>query len=1037
MTNRKILVGTLALLSLLIACGDDDDEPSKDAGADASDDASRADSGGAEAGKGGKGGQAGAGQGGAGGEGGSGGDSGEGGAGGEGGSGAGTYNIKGQVSGLTGTGLVLQNNGGDDLTVDAAGEFTFAAKLDEAEDYAVTVKTQPHEPTQACTVAMGSGKVETEDVTNVAITCATNKYTIGGTLTGLAGTGLKLKNNAGDENTPTGATFTFGTSLDSGATYNVTISAQPSGQTCGVASATGSVGGANVESVAVTCYVNPGLVVEPGFSGAVASWAPTGATTYTLKATTDAACDLTTMSCPNGVQTASAASPAAIGPLANDTVWYVQLIASHPGGVTAFSNKTATRPTKPKIDNSINVLATSNGVTYAGGAFTRFSVHTGSAVPVHKATGYPSELPNFPIIEGNVFGLAADGTGGYYVGGTFTNGLAHIKADGTIDTAWAPVVTGGIVNTIAVNNGTVYVAGSFTNIGGQNRAGLAAIAAADGAVSMTWNPNPTPANSVSTIAFWNSFVVLGGSFTNIAATAQSFIAMVDGTSGAIRSGWNPTPDGVVPAIAVNGDTVYVGGEFQNIGMQPRSRVAALNATGTDAAKAIAAFNPSANNAVYQLAYANNTVYVAGLLTSVGSTPAARSGIAAFNAADGAIKDWNPSIAPVTSVTTLTASADTVYIGGTFTSVNGTARNSAAAIDGTGPGTLTAWDPNPDGVPENYAFVGNSVVIGGQQRGIRGIVRNHLAAFDASGNLTTWNPGADNDVYALALSGSTIYVAGEFATLGGMPRDFVGAVDTAGGLSAWNPDADGPVFALAVTGDAVYMGGSFDGFGPVPSAHAKLAAFSLAAGSSVGAPLAWNPSANSVVRAIAVSGTNVYVGGDFTQLNSTARNHIGALTVSSATLVASWDPNITGTTVNALAATSDTLYAGGVFTTVGATARTNFVALSTAAPAVLGGLDVNSNGPVYSLLLANSLLYIGGDFTTVAAGPPVNRNHFAAYGALTTAPALEVGTDYIRNFDLAVRALSPGANGVIYAGGDFTVLGGVFTSGFGVIVPGQP
>jgi len=1019
MTNRKILVGTLALLSLLIACGDDD-EPSKDGGADAS----RSDSGGSDAGKGGTGAK-----GGAGGQGGEGGDSGAG------GDGAGTYNIKGQVSGLTGMGLVLQNNGADDLTVDAAGEFVFAAKLDEGADYAVTVKTQPHDPTQACTVAMGSGKVGTEDVTNVAITCATNKYTIGGTLTGLSGTGLKLKNNAGDEITPSGATFTFGTSLDSGAPYDVTISAQPSGQTCGVASATGSVGGANVESVAVTCYVNPGLVVEPEFAGAFATWAPTGATSYTLKATTDAACDLTTMSCPNGIQTASAVSPAAIGPLMNETVWYFQLIANHPGGVTAVSNKTATRPTKPKIDNSINVLATSNGVTYAGGAFTRFSVHSGGAVPVQKATGFPSELPNFPIVEGNVFGLAADGTGGYYIGGTFTNGLAHIKADGTLDTAWAPMVTGGIVNTIAVNNGTVYVAGSFTNIAGQNRAGLAAIAAADGAVSMTWNPNPTPANSVNAIAFWNNFVVLGGSFTNIAMTAQSFIAMVDGTSGLIRSGWNPTPDGVVPAVAVNGDTIYVGGEFQTIGMQPRDRVAALNATGTDAAKAIAAFNPSANNSVYQLAYANNTVYVAGLLTSVGSTPTARSGVAAFNAADGAIKDWNPSIVPITSVTTLAASADTVYIGGTFTSINDTPRNNAAAVDGT-TGALTAWDPNPDGVPENYAFVGDSVVIGGQQRGIRGIVRNHLAAFDAIGNLMDWNPGADNDVYALALSGSTIYVAGEFGTLGGMPRDFVGALDTAGVLSPWDPDADGPVFALAVTGDAVYMGGSFDGFGPTPSAHSKLAAFSLAAGTSVGAPLAWNPSANSVVRAIAVSGANVYVGGEFTQLNSTARNHIGALTVSSATLVANWDPNITGTTVNALAATSAAVYAGGVFTTVGATARTNFVALSTDAPAVLGGLDVNPNGPVYSLLLANNLLYIGGDFTTVGAAPPINRDHFAAYGALTTAPALEVGTDYIVNFDLAVRALSPGPNGVIYAGGDFSALG-AFASGFAAIVPGQP
>jgi hypothetical protein len=1031
MTKLKILVGTLAVLSLLIGCGDDDEPMSKDGGADASDDASRSDSGETQAGRGGTGGKAGAG-------GRAGGSGGSGGAGGSAGEGAGMYSVKGQVSGLSGMGLVLQNNGGDDLTVDAAGEFTFATKLDEGADYAVTVKTQPHDPAQACTVAMGSGKVGTDDVTDVAITCATSKYTIGGTLTGLSGTGLKLKNNGGDEITPSGATFTFGTSLDSGATYDVTISAQPSGQTCGVASATGSVGGANVESVAVTCYVNPGLVVEPGFAGAIATWAPTGATSYTLKATTDGACDLTTMSCPNGKQVASAASPATINALTNDTVWYFQLIATHPGGVTAVSNKTATRPTAPKFDNSVNVLATSNSVTYAGGAFTRLSVHTGAAVPVQKATGVPSELPNFPIIDGNVFGLAGDGNGGYYIGGTFTevagmtrSGLAHIKADGTLDPMWAPVVAGGIVSTIAVNNGTVYVAGSFTSISSQNRAGIAAIAAADGAVSMTWNPNPTPANSVSTIAFWHNDVVLGGSFTNIAATAQSFIAMLDGTSGAIRT-WNPAADALVSALAVNGDTIYAGGEFRNIGTLARDRIAALNATGTDAAKAIAAFDPGADNAVYQLAYASNTVYVAGLFATVGS--ATRTGLAAINAADGTIKDWNPTIAPSSSVSALAASADAVYIGGTFTTVNSTARNGAAAISSTGTGTLTAWDPNPDGVPQSFAFAGESVVIGGLQHGIRGVVRNHLAAFDAMGNLTSWNPGADNVVYALATFGSTVYVGGDFGTLGGMPRDFVGAVSDTGVLSPWNPDAGGSVFALAATADAVYLGGSFNGFGATPTARAKLAAFSLA-DNTPGTLLGWNPSADNVVRAIAVNGANVYVGGDFTQLNSTARNHVGALSVSVAAL-STWDPNITGTTVNAIAATADDVYIGGVFTNAVATARTNFAAVSAAAPAVLNAWAPNPNGPVYALVLANNELYIGGDFTTVET-VPVNRNRYAVYGALTSAPALEAGDDYIRNFDLAVRGLSPGSNGVIYAGGDFDSMSGIFRSGFTVLVPGMP
>ena len=61
MTNRKIIVGACAVsLLVVIGCGDDDDDkPAKDAGADASDDASSRTDSGEEAGKGGKGGKGG------------------------------------------------------------------------------------------------------------------------------------------------------------------------------------------------------------------------------------------------------------------------------------------------------------------------------------------------------------------------------------------------------------------------------------------------------------------------------------------------------------------------------------------------------------------------------------------------------------------------------------------------------------------------------------------------------------------------------------------------------------------------------------------------------------------------------------------------------------------------------------------------------------------------------------------------------------------------------------------------------------------
>jgi len=50
-----------------------------------------------------------------------------------------TYAVGGVLSGLTGSGLVLRDNGGDDLAVSAAGAFTFATKVATGAPYAVAV----------------------------------------------------------------------------------------------------------------------------------------------------------------------------------------------------------------------------------------------------------------------------------------------------------------------------------------------------------------------------------------------------------------------------------------------------------------------------------------------------------------------------------------------------------------------------------------------------------------------------------------------------------------------------------------------------------------------------------------------------------------------------------------------------------------------------------------------------------------------------------------------------------------------------------
>ncbi len=82
-----------------------------------------------------------------------------------------TFTVGGTVAGLTGSGLVLQNNGGNDLAITTAGAFTFTTALASGAAYAVTIKTQPSGgASQSCTVANGSGTA-TANVTTVTVTC--------------------------------------------------------------------------------------------------------------------------------------------------------------------------------------------------------------------------------------------------------------------------------------------------------------------------------------------------------------------------------------------------------------------------------------------------------------------------------------------------------------------------------------------------------------------------------------------------------------------------------------------------------------------------------------------------------------------------------------------------------------------------------------------------------------------------------------------------------------------------------------------------
>jgi len=167
--------------------------------------------------------------------------------------------IGGTVSGLDpiSSGVVLQNNGGDNLTINADGDYTFATGVDDGQTYAVTVLTNPTLPTQTCSPVNATGTVSA-NVTDVDITCATNTFTVGGDVnTFPAGETvvLRINGNPADDISvdDTFATYTF-PALADGTAFTVSIfSATGAASTCGLSNQTGTLTGANVTNVDLDC----------------------------------------------------------------------------------------------------------------------------------------------------------------------------------------------------------------------------------------------------------------------------------------------------------------------------------------------------------------------------------------------------------------------------------------------------------------------------------------------------------------------------------------------------------------------------------------------------------------------------------------------------------------------------------------------------------------------------------------------------------------------------------------------------------------
>lgn len=585
-----------------------------------------------------------------------------------------------------------------------------------------------------------------------------------------------------------------------------------------------------------------------------------------------------------------------------------------------------------------------NGGWYIAGTFKSVGNYLRNGIAHIQADGKvnPSWNPN---PNGSVDALVKVGTniyfGGYFssVGGVARTNLAAVSTSGVLQ-SWSPSTDSNIL--AMVNYGSnIYIGGPFTTVNGTTRNRLAAISTSGSLQS--WNPNAD--NYVLSMAISGTTIYIGGTFNNIGATGRMRLAAIS-TSGSLLS-WNPNADngGSFKAIAVSGSTVYVGGSFSSINGTARSHLAAISTSGS-----LLSWNPNPNSSIHSLAVSGSNVYVAGLFTTIGGTT--RNRIAAISTS-GTLQSWNPS-APF-EVRTLSVSGSYIYVGGDFSYLGGTTRNRLAALDSNG--ALLNWNPNANGTVRAMGISGSQIYFGGEFTSVGGTTRNRLAAVNTAGVLQSWNPNVNDVVNTLAVSGSDIYVGGDFTQIGATARNYIASLGTDGSLKAWYPATNSTVHAIAVSGNNIYLGGIFTSIGG--TGRSKLGVVDTA-----GNLLSWNPNLFTLtggVFSMAINGSYLYVGGNFTKVGGmfgTSRNGLAAFTLAGT--LQGWDPDPNIGSIDSLAVSGSNVYIGGSFSQIsGTTTLRDYAVVSDAGTLLSWNPGSPEYGGVKGICFVGSKAYVKG------------------------------------------------------------------------------
>lgn len=482
----------------------------------------------------------------------------------------------------------------------------------------------------------------------------------------------------------------------------------------------------------------------------------------------------------------------------------------------------------------------------------------------------------------------------------------------------------------------LYLTGNFTNILNTPRTNSCAINLST--VTLTpWriggSDTAFPVGSVNTMHAQGNKIFIGGEFQKIAGQERKRLAVVDTSTGNLLP-WTANLGGVPNAILSQGTRVYIGGNFQGVNGVSRSNLASIDVTTGQPTN----WNPEANNSVTDISAFKNRIYTLGIFTQLNGQT--RRGLASFDTATGGLTTWDPAAVAITYPSRMTFSDSLIYVGGNYNPASPTSNQRVGLMAFN----LNTSALNPMSInigPANrtigaLCLKGNTLYVSGTFESVNGSAREMIAAVHATtGALLPWNPiigvpynNFPYGVSEMALSDTTMFIAGNFSSINGQPRKNLAEVGlVGGGLTSFSASTDTAVTTLTRNGSNLYIGGFFKKVGD--STRNGLAAIRI----STGRATAWNPNVNlpenvpsytygtpywQTLRQVRVFQNTIYASGGFAAMddNSTRRGVMALTDFAQVPTISSFTPtksSVGGTiTINGNAFTGATaVNIGGV------------------------------------------------------------------------------------------------------------------------------